>query len=358
MHLFRNFALQMKENGHQILLTYREREHVSHLISSYGLMGVNFGQHYKSTAGKIFGLFRYDLRMLREAVSFKPDVFLSHGSMYAAQAAKLMGKPHISFEDTFNMEQVKLYLPFTKVVLTGNYPHPILGEKEIRYPGYHELAYLHPSVYTPDPRVYKELGITPSEKYAILRFIGWNATHDVGHQGLTHVNKLHIVHELNKLLKVYISSELELPYEFDKYRINIKPEHIHDALCYAHLFVGEGATTAAEAAILGTPAILIHNTSLGYIADQASYGLVTQFSEAEADQKKAIEMAIETAKDDEVKTRLTISRKNMLNDKIDVTAFLSWLVENYPTSVDLARKIDFDFNMFRSDDWGIESVSM
>ena len=84
----------------------------------------------------------------KTALAFKPDVFISHGSMYAAHAAFLRGKPHISLEDTFNFEQIRLYLPFTDVVLTSDYEHPFHSNKVIHYAGYHELAYLHPSLYT------------------------------------------------------------------------------------------------------------------------------------------------------------------------------------------------------------------
>lgn len=51
-----------------------------------------------------------------------------------------MCKPHISIEDTFNHEQVKLYLPLTSCILTGDYDHVPIGNKEIRSRGYFLLA--------------------------------------------------------------------------------------------------------------------------------------------------------------------------------------------------------------------------
>ena len=104
--------------------------------------------------------------------------------MYAAHAAWLVRKPHIAFDDTYNMEQIRLYEPFTPVILTGDYDHPRISNKEIRYAGYHELSYLHPNYYKPDEGVLKDLGVTPDEKYVLVRFIALNATHDIGNKGV------------------------------------------------------------------------------------------------------------------------------------------------------------------------------
>jgi len=37
----------------------------------------------------------------------------------------------------------------------------------------------------------------------------------------------------------------------------------------------------------------------------------------------------------------------MLADKIDVSAFLIWFVENYPESVKEVKRKDFDFGRFK-----------
>jgi len=48
-----------------------------------------------------------------------------------------------------------------------------------------ELAYLHPNYFSPDLSVLELLGVKKGEKYAILRFVKWNANHDLGHTGIT-----------------------------------------------------------------------------------------------------------------------------------------------------------------------------
>jgi predicted glycosyltransferase len=157
VHLFKHFAREMTARGHQVHFTCRNREFVTELLQHEGFTFTSFGTNYPSAAGKLWGLLRFTWLLLRAGLQFKPDILLSHSSMYAAFAAFLLRKPHISFEDTFNFEQVRLCKPFTSAILTGDYDHPLISKKVVRYPGYHELAYLHPNRFTPDPSVLSEL---------------------------------------------------------------------------------------------------------------------------------------------------------------------------------------------------------
>ena len=347
VHLFKNFAWKMQEKGHKILFTCRDREFLLRLLQVYDFIYENFGRHYKSIGGKIQGLIKNELQMFNTAIQFKPDLFLSHGSAIAAFTSFLLHKPHISFEDTFNMEQVRLYLPFTDVVLTGDYPHPSLGRKEINYPGYHELAYLHPNVFTPDENILKEIGIMDNEKYAIIRFVAWNATHDIGHRGFSKEKKIKLVTELSRYIKVFISSEGDLPEELKQYQIKIKPENMHNVLYYTQLLVGESATMASECAMVGTPAIYINNSHFGSLDSQAEYGLVHLFSEDELAQEHAIQKAIEIVSKPDIKNEYRERAQKMLENKIDVTSFMIWFVENYPESVKEVKSPEFSFDRFK-----------
>lgn len=347
IHLFKNFAWRMQERGHKILFTCRDRECVLQLMRVYKFVYDNFGKHYSSVQGKIFGLLKNELQMLNTAIQFKPDLFLSHGSTIAAFTSFIMHKPHIAFEDTFNMEQVKLSMPFTDVVLTGDYSHPSLGKKEIKYPGYHELAYLYPNVFTPDESVLEILGMKKGEKYAIVRFVAWEASHDIGHSGISYENKIKLVKTLSRHLHVFISSEMELPEELKNYQINIPPEQMHNALAFAHLFIGESSTMATESAVLGTPSIYINDSKLEYTNDLANYGLLYSYMESEIDQITAIKKAEELALKQNTKEEYLTKREQMLADKIDVSAFLIWFVENYPESVNEVKAKDFDFGRFK-----------
>jgi asparagine synthase (glutamine-hydrolysing) len=60
------------------------------------------------------------------------------------------------------------------------------------------LAYLHPTYFTPDKSILNELNINENEKYVIIRFVSWNATHDFGHKGISYENKLKAIKEFEK----------------------------------------------------------------------------------------------------------------------------------------------------------------
>jgi len=347
VHYFKNFAWIMLNKGHEVFFTCRNKDVTISLLEHYNFKFINLGSNFKSIPGKIFGLFYFTFRILLIARRYKPDLFLN-ATMYSAIVAWLLNKPHIALEDTFNMEQVKLYLPFTNAVLTGDYEHPFLGEKEVRFKGYQELLYLHPNYFKPDKTVLKELNIAENESYVILRFVSWNASHDTGHKGMTLENKIKAVHSFEKYGKVFISSESELPDELKSYQLKISPHKIHDMIGYASLLFGESATMVSEAAVLGIPGIYMDNTGRYYTLEQEeNYGLCYNFSESLGDQLKAIELGISLLFKADLKKEWGLRRTQMMKDKIDVTELLIWFVESWPESFRIMKEDKNFQNRFR-----------
>ncbi len=341
VHLFKNLVKEMQKKGHEFLFTCRQKEFEIELLKAEGFNYVSFGKKYNTTLGKIWGLLKFDFLEFIQGLRFKPDIFMSHGSPYAAHASALLRKPHISMEDTGNMEQVKLYLPFTESVLTSTAFHKDLGKKQIRYAGYHELAYLHPNHFIPNPEIFNILKINPETKYVILRFVSWNASHDINQSGLTIDEKRALINYLDKNFEVFISSEGLLPEEFKKYQIKIPPEEMHNALAFAHLFIGEGATMASESAILGTPAIYINSIMAGTIDEQVKYGLLFNFKNG----KGVLEKVKELVEIKNLKNFFINKRNRLLTEKIDVTAFMIWYVENFPESqIEIKNKPNYYLN--------------
>lgn len=209
VHLFKHFAWEMQKKGNEVLFTCRDKEFEIFLLKHYGFQFRSFGKKYASRIGKIWGLLEFDIKEFISGLHFKPDIFLSHGSMYAAHAAFLLRKPHISFEDTGNREQVNLYLPFTAYVLTSNIFNINYGNKQIRFNGNHELSYLHPNYFLPNPDFKDKLNLNFGEKYAILRFVSWKATHDIGQKGLSFDSKIHVIEELGKTTEyIFLRNQL------------------------------------------------------------------------------------------------------------------------------------------------------
>lgn len=356
VHMFHYFASEMVKHGHKVLFTCRDKEFEKMLLDYYGFEYINFGRKHISIIGKMWDMIRFDIREFLTAMRFKPDYFVSHGSIIAAHGAWLSRTPHITLEDTFNMEQVRLYIPFTKTIITANYPNPLSGKKVLRYPGYKELMSLHPNRFIPDENVLKELGVlnekgecktangTRYDKYVIVRFVAWHATHDRGHMGLTIQNKIKAIKEFSKYARVFISSESPLPPELEAYKLNIDPTHIHHAEAFASMIFGESSTMVAEGAVLGVPGIFLDNTGRLFTKQlEDDYQLCYNLSESEADQVKSIQLGIEILTDPNSCEIYQERRSRMLNDKIDVTGWLTWFIENYPLSVEETKNANEEF---------------
>lgn len=338
VHNFKHLALYLLEKNHKVLFTCRNKEVTIDLLEFYRFEFISFGKPYKSILGKIFGLFWFTIRTTIIAAKFKPDLILN-STFYSAFSASLLHIPHIALEDTFNMETVKLYLPFTNCVLSPDFPHVSLGKKEIRYAGYHELLYLHPNWYIPNECIGEFLRGTVGARYFILRFVAWNASHDFGQKGLAYNTKILIIRKLEKFGKVYISSESELPIELQQYKMPIAPSQMHDALACASLFIGEGATMASEAGCLGVPAIYVNSLPAGNCKELGErYGLVYTISDAENLLKKIDEIISINNFEKNYKAK----KYRLLADKIDVTSFLIWFVENFPNSMRI-MKVNLDY---------------
>jgi predicted glycosyltransferase len=117
----------------------------------------------------------------------------------------------------------------------------------------------------------------------------------------------------------------------------------------ASIVYGESATVASEAAVLGIPAIYLDNTGRCYTREEEEkYGLVFNFTESEEDQEKSILKGVELLSTPGIKEEWQRRRQKMLNDKIDVTAFLVWFVENWPQSIRIMKETPGFLEKFRS----------
>jgi predicted glycosyltransferase len=97
-------------------------------------------------------------------------------------------------------------------------------------------------------------------------------------------------------------------------------------LAFAEIVISEGATIASESGLLGSPAIYCSSIVRSYLEDQEKYGTVYNYRSGDGIFEK-IEKVIQ-----EDKKLFKVRSEKLLSDKIDVTAFMVWFVENYPQS--------------------------
>ncbi|MCB8999485.1 MAG: DUF354 domain-containing protein [Bacteroidales bacterium] len=342
VHYFKNFIRLMQLKGHEFCLSARDKEVTFSLLKNLNIPFSSRGKGGKGYLGKIAYLIKGDAMVFRLAKKFKPDIILSFGSPYAAHAAFLLHKPHIALDDT---EAAKFgqffYLPFTDIKLNPREFQKNFRKNQIRFDSFIELAGLHPRYFTPDKKILDELSIDLSRPYIFMRFVSWSANHDFNQSGISYSEKLNIISTLSEKFTILISAEGILPKELQKYRIKIAPEKIHHVLAFATLFIGEGATMASECAMLGTPAIYINSITAGTLEEQERYGLLFGFRNSNG----VIEKVFSLLNNRNLKEEFFTRRQKLLSDKIDITAFLVWFIENYPESKMIMKENpDFQYN--------------
>ncbi len=336
VHFFKGTIRDLMQAGNDILIVTRNKEMTLELLERFGFEYINIGDHRTRMAGKALALLQFDYRILRVAQKFKPDLLVALGSPYLAHVSKVIRRPYITFLDTEDANLLlRLTTPFSDTICTPSCFLRDFGRRHVRFDGYKELAYLHPEEFSPDPSVLDELDLTGDDRFIIVRFISWAASHDVGLKGMS--DPVHVVRTLEDYGRVFISSERPPAPEFEDYLLHISPEKFHSLLAYASLYIGEGGTITTEAALLGTPAIHIEanargeatgNTSGNFLEIRDTYELMYFFP----DQDAALEKAVHILENPDSKKEWQNKRDRLLADKMNVSAWMTEFIGNYPES--------------------------
>lgn len=331
VHFYKNFIRRMEERGHELVVTARDKDVALPLLKAFDIEYEVVGKIGKGKFDLAREWVERDRKVYSIAKRFHPSILTGVHNPCVAHIARLTKAKSIIFTDTEHAKMANwVTFPFADVICTPSCFKKDLGKKQVRYNGYHELAYLHPNYFKPDPSVLDELGLKKDDKFVIVRFVAWQASHDIGQRGFGKTTKLRLVTELEKYATVFITSESPLPEEFKNHRLTIPPERIHDLLYYATMYIGEGATMASECATLGVPAIYTNPLRLGYLDEQEEgYGLIYNLQDAE----KVVQKATQLFQQQDLKQEWARKRKRLLKDKIDVTQFMMNFIENYPQSL-------------------------
>jgi predicted glycosyltransferase len=335
VHFFRHTIEEMRSGGHEVLIGVVAKETTLELLALYGYDYDVLGGNVPNLLGKVLDLPAKDFRFFRFLSRKRPDLVLSVSSPYAAHACAALSVPHIAFSDTEIAKAIlSLTYPFTDAFLTPASFAGNLGARHIRYNGYKELAYLHPNWFKPNSEVLDLIGAGADETLILVRFASWDSSHDFGTRSLRvqpAQRMITIVNELKKYGRILLTSECPLPPELQEYTIHIPLHRIHDLLSYASLYLGEGATMAAEAGVLGTPWIFVSPSGRGYLQEQQQrYGLGFW----ERSDRDAIDRAVGILSRRNLRAEWKSKQQTLLADKIDVTRYIIEFVEGWPRSFD------------------------
>ena len=332
-HLFKNTIAQLREHGHVVEILIKKKDILEDLLRNKGWEYTNINPKGRgdSKLAIAFSLLKRDWEFYKIAKKFKPDLMVGT-SAEITHIGKILSIPSIVVnEDDANVVPLfaKLAYPFATAVLAprccdcGKWKN-----KQISYESYHELAYLHPNHFTPDITIVRKY--IQEEKYFILRFAKLNAHHDAGRSGINLLIAKKIIDLLSPHGRIYITSERELEKELEPYRIAINPLDIHHAMAFAEMYIGDSQTMAAEAAVLGTPAIRFNDFvgEIGYLEElEHTFGLT--YGIRTNDTEKLYKIISDLLMTDDFKNKFQEKRKIMLSQKIDLATYMTKLFEEY-----------------------------
>ena len=356
-HLYKYVVDGLIKKQYNVSYLIKRKDILEDLVKQTGVPYTIVRDRERATSSKlglITSMLKLDFNVFKSLLIFRPKLLTG---TYCPIFSKLTFIPFISCnEDDANVVPnfAILSYPPANTILT-----PIVcnngkwNDKSTKYPSYHELAYLHPNHFTANREIVENYGIDTTKPYFIMRFASLKAHHDGGIQGINTEIAQRLIDILSPHGQIYITSERELEPQFEPYRIRINPLDMHHVMAFASLYLGDSQTMAAEAGVLGTPFVRFNDFvgRIGYLQElediyQLGYGVhasplaedspicradgSVQPSGKEAlyDAVKQI-MAMPTEERHDV---FAARREKMLSEKIDYAKFLTWFIENYPTS--------------------------
>ncbi len=324
-HNLKHSVRILTANGHTVKVVARGKDVLFDLIDCENWDVVKLPERKpKGRLGLVANIAAREITMLRIVRAFKPNL-MAGTDLVIAHIGKLTGilSVIINEDDSKAIPLMAKYgFPYATAILAPNCcDQSPANHKKIGYEGYHELAYLHPKLFQ---STFDDLPETlrGTRKYFIIRFASLHAHHDAGRKGIDDNLALKLIGELSPYGKVCITSERPFAERLEPYRLNVHPAEMHHVLAHASLYIGDSQTMAAEAAVLGVPAIRFNDFvgELSYLEElEHRYKLTKGIKSGNPDELLAL--AKSWASDGNIKMLWQQRREVMLANTIDVTPF-------------------------------------
>ncbi|MBI5446678.1 MAG: hypothetical protein HY900_36350 [Deltaproteobacteria bacterium] len=279
-HLFRHAMKGLAESGQNLWVTARSKDVTVDLLRDAGVRPLFTSRPGRGKLGAVLEMVQRDLRIWRVVRSSGIDLMvgtspcISHVSRLSSARSVVFNEDDASVVPLF----VRSTYPFADYIVTPRcLAHEGWGGKHVVHDSYHELAYLHPDVFTPDPTVLNELGVERGEFYSIVRLSALAAHHDKGARGIDEEGLREVVRVLRTRGRAFTSCEVGR--EADVPGLETLPlpaDRLHHALAFAGLYVGDSQTMTAEASVLGVPALRCNSFvgRISYLEElESRYGL-------------------------------------------------------------------------------------
>jgi uncharacterized protein len=328
------------EKGHSAEVCYSSKDVLEDLIKSEEWNNKNLfpdGRKIKGlpaivSAGIYFFLTIWKLLVYTREKKY--DLFVTDDVLGVVGKIRKVPTIHFADDDYSLLHTSRFLFKFVTYILTPNCTDMGKFEyKKIGFRGFKQSAYLRPSQFEPDHEILKmfnpEMG-----KFFILRIVSLAAAHDIGKKGIDDITLIKLISILEKYGQVFISSERNLPSQVEKYKIKIKPYLILHVISFADILITDSQSMSLEAGMLGTPFIRF-NSFIDKISvlDEMENKYQLGFGVKSNDPQKLFEKLNSLLECKDLKDKWKLRRKRMLDETIDLSAFMFWLLDNYPSSL-------------------------
>ncbi len=347
--MFRRTIKLLKGEGWKVKILIKTKDVLESLVKESGFEYENIlpGGRSHSKLAMLFAVVKRDIKLWKIVRKFKPDLMMgtdpsiAHVSWFTGR----YGVTIVEDDEDVIKPLVRMTYPFTKAILCpkvcrvgDKYEHKKLG-----YSGYMKLGYLHPNVFQLSDEVIKKYSF--DKKFVLIRLSSLGAYHDYGIGGLNKPLLREIIQKCQqKGYQVKLSAEFDLDSGLKKLQLQISKLDMHHVLAAASLLISDSQSMSVEAAMLGTPSIR-YSGFAGRISvlEELEHKYQLTFGVKIGNTEYLFQLIEKFSTMSDLKQTFAKRREHMMAEKIDVSAFLVWLIGNFPQSINqIKTQPDFD----------------
>ena len=325
VHFFKNVICRLQQRGDEVCVTARRKDVALELLDALGIEHTCISEKGSNLLGMAVELIVRDIRLVRIARRFRPDVMVARVGVSVGPVGKLLGIPTIIYDDMEHARlQAAIGMTFATYICTGLGYYRDFGNRQVRFNGPPVLAYLGPKYFQPAPEPLRQAGIDIDAGYIFIRTVSWGASHDLGKTGSSQDQLKKMIERLSKFGRVIISSEEPLDEVFNQYQNPVSVDQMHNLLAFASLCLVEGGTMAEEAAVLGVPVVCLGTYEFGYLLSlEKDYDIIYRSGSFD----EALDKAAELLSKPDLKDLWRQKQKKLLDDSDDVTDFMIEMID-------------------------------
>jgi hypothetical protein len=336
-HFFKNTINNLYSNGHQVDIFINGKDVLEDLVKAEGWQYYNLfpkGRKIKNIPPKmsiLINIARTLLKLFLKTYNRKYDLFVTSDLLVIIGKIKKVTSILVTDDDIKGVPNQWLLFKFSDYIFAPKICN--LGKyetKKISFYGYKALGHLHPNHFKPSVEIINKYNLQPGS-YFFIRTVAVISHHDSGMHGINDELLCRIIKFLEPFGTILLNSERKVPQHLQKYILSFNKNEIAHILAFSRMVISDSSTVCAEAAVLGVPTIEYNSWFQLYEQPKelAKYDLVYYtFNEFDLFSKARLILGTNGINDIQM-----AKRQKMLNNCIDVSSFLTWVIEMFPQSI-------------------------